>query len=145
MLVIITLLLALALIGVGLYLMIKGKASHTPLTTGIVIFVILIITFASIHFATLSNAIGLEPVYDTALAYTTAAPQDVLIIDVEKIDGKLFPKNAGMNDPWELQRYRAEIKDYNNSLYILRGLHNDIWLFTLVAEPRTSLKPIIIR
>lgn len=141
MLVVILLLLGFFFLAIGLVSASKtGWKGLGVAHLGWGLLVLLLIVGSIVHYSSLFRAIGLEPVYDTALVYTSETPQDVLVISISSITEQNLSKSS-----WDLRIYQQELQSYNNSLYLLRSLSRDVFLWPLIQEPRQSLKPIVLR
>ena len=148
MILILVLLLAIALITIGVIMPWKKRGkkaigNSVMFGSGIGLFAVMLIIALSVHFSMVTKSIHLEEVYDTALAYASEEPSDVLIIDTKLLDHGLSVEPFGRSTL--SGGYTNTIAEYNKDLYQLRGLSRDIWLSFLAVAPRNDLRPIILK
>lgn len=149
MLVVILLLVAVGLIILGHVLYAKAKVGDTVTPFhywGYGISAILITVISIVHFCTVGGAIGLESQYYTYYTYSRDVRDNVLIIDIASLEGKLVSDSENKQSGFiSVNRLQSDVWDYNQKLYSIRHWGNDPFVGIIIEKPNIELKPIILR
>jgi hypothetical protein len=109
---------------------------------------ILLVIISIVHFVTVGNAIKIESQYYTYYTYSQEITDNILIIPISSLEGKLIPKGSGDNQSTNtvsLDKVREDVFYYNQSLYSVRHWANDPFVGLIIEKPNADLKPIILR
>jgi hypothetical protein len=111
---------------------------------GWVIFGVALFAFVLTSICTGKSVATLESKYDTFLAYKIEEPTDVLVIHYSDLAGvedrtRLAPSVGEWID------IKQVVFSYNESLYNLRYLSKNFWLWPLIASPPDRLKPVVVK
>jgi hypothetical protein len=95
---------------------------------------------------TVDSAINLEAQYYTYYTYSQDVKDNVLIIPIESLEGKLISEGSkGGGDVVSIGKLRVDILNYNQNLYSVRHWGNDPLVGIIIEKPNADLKPIILR
>lgn len=149
MLVAFLLLLAIGLIVYGHWRFFKanpGEEVSSSHIWGYVILSVTIVMMSVVHFCTVGKVINLEAQYYTFYTYSQEVQDNVLIIDIAKLEGKMVPSGSSqVTDVVSIGKLRTDVLNYNYDLYGTRQWAKDPFIGWVMESPNKDLKPIILR
>jgi hypothetical protein len=107
---------------------------------------VMLLIVSIMHLCTVNNAINLEAQYYTYYTYSQDVKDNVLIIDLNQLEGKLISENSeNVSDTVSIGRLRVDVFNYNQNLYSVRHWATDPFVGLFIESPNNDLKPIILR
>lgn len=125
----------------------KGEEVSTIHFWGYGLLAVLMVIVSIVHFCTVGSAINLESQYYTYYTYSQNVQDNVLIIPISSLEGKLIPEGSANqpSDTVSINKVRADIFYYNQNLYAVRHWGVDPFVGLIIEKPDCYIKPIVLR
>lgn len=125
----------------------KGDEVSSVHYWGYALLAVILLVTSIVHFCTVGNAINLESQYYTYYTYSQDIRDNVLIIEIKTLEGKLISENSQTQtgDMVSINRLRSDIFYYNQNLYAVKHWAGDPFVGLIIEKPNNDLKPIILR